>query len=452
MKDLTQGNIYKTFLLFAIPVVLANLLSESYALIDTVIAGKYLGEDGLAAIGATAALISFAGCLFWGYNAGYGIYVAQKFGAKRYEELRNATCTQAIFVSALTLAAGILCTLLYRPIFSLLKVDEDIIPEAFKYFAVIMLGRVVTIMQNFCVNVLHSCGVSGFTLYMSLLSAVCNIGGNILAIVVLDMGVLGVALSTIASSAIVCLVYFIRLLRVFREMGLKGKPVRPSFQYIRDGLSFCMPVSFQQGAMYFAGLAISPIVNGIGSAATAAYVVVQRFSSVTATIYQGSSKVLGAYTAQCVGSQRFDGIRRGVRVGLLQSVCFLVPVLVVCVVLAEPITALFFEEGYVGESYTLAVDFARIYLPFCFFNVLNNLFHNLYRGVKNMKYLFISTSIGAVTRIVASYVFATFLHMGMQGFYIGMVVAWIVEVIFCGVTYFSGRWMPGAIRTPAGLR
>lgn len=451
MKDLTQGNIYKTFLLFAIPVVLANVLSESYALVDTVIAGKYLGEEGLAAIGATAALLAFTGCLLWGYNAGAGIHFARLFGAGRYEELRNAACTQAILITVLTAFVGVACVLCYRPLFALLRVDPAIADAAFSYFAILMLGKVVTILQNFCVNLLHACGVSGFTFYMSLLAAVCNVGGNILSIVVLGWGVAGVALSTVLSSAVVTLVYFARIRRVFREMRLQGVAVRPSLRYVKEGAPYALPVSLQQGAMYFAGLCISPIVNGIGAVATAAYVVVQRFNSVTATIYQGSSKVLGAYTAQCMGAQKFDSIRRGVRTGLVQSICFVAPVLLVCVLLAEPISALFFETGYRGESYELAVSFARFYLPFCFLNVLNNLFHNLYRGVKNMRFLFISTALGAVVRIVASYLLSITLQMGMHGFYLGWVISWAAEFVFCIVIYVSGLWVPRDIRTPAGL-
>ena len=148
MKDLTSGNIYKNFILFAIPMVFAGLFSQMYATIDTVIAGKYLGEDGLAAIGATAPLISFFSSAFWGLSSGFSIYIANLFGAKEYRLIKNTVFTGVTVFCTLIFSLSLLLVIFQGQIFEFLKVDESIAKEAGAYFSVYLLGLFLIMMNT----------------------------------------------------------------------------------------------------------------------------------------------------------------------------------------------------------------------------------------------------------------------------------------------------------------
>lgn len=438
MKDLTKGNIYKTFILFAIPLVLAGILSQGYSLIDTVIAGKFLGADGLAAIGATSAFISFSSSIFWGYAAGSSIHTAALFGAKKYKEIKSAVYHNLISLVVAAIAFGIIVVLCDDFILRLLCVDEAIYSDAKLYLDIYIIGFFLMLLSNNCVHIMNAFGLSSYPFFMSLLSAVLNIGGNIFSVAVLKLGVAGIAFSTLFSALAVDICYMFKIRKCFLEMGVLKDKVSFNPGLLKKISIYGMPVAMQQLIMYVAGLMISPMVNGIGSEASAAYTVVMQIYNINASVYQNSAKTLSNYTAQCVGAGKTNQLKKGVRVGLLQGIVFLSLPLLICCIWAKPVCALFFPEGYTGEGLDYAILYARVYLPFIVFNLVNNLFHAFYRGTASMKLLLLLTGAGAASRIVFSMLFVQW--YGMQGVYIGWVLSWITESILAGISYFSDRW------------
>lgn len=438
MKDLTKGNIYKTFILFAIPLVLAGILSQGYSLIDTVIAGKFLGADGLAAIGATSAFISFSSSIFWGYAAGSSIHTASFFGAKKYKEIKSAVYHNLISLVLAAIAFGIIVVLCDDFILEMLCVDKAVYSDAKLYLDIYIMGFFLMLLSNNCVHIMNAFGLSSYPFFMSLLSAVLNIGGNIFSIAVLRAGVAGIALSTLFSALVVDICYVFKIKKCFLEMGVLKDKVSFNPGLLKKISIYGLPVAMQQLIMYVAGLMISPMVNGIGSSASAAYTVVMQIYNINASVYQNSAKTLSNYTAQCVGAGKIGQLKKGVRVGLLQGMVFLSLPLLVCFIRARLVCALFFPEGYTGEGLDYAILFVRVYLPFILFNLVNNLFHAFYRGTASMKLLLLLTGTGAVSRIVFSMIFVQ--GYGMQGVYIGWVLSWITESILAGVSYFSGGW------------
>lgn len=438
MKDLTSGNIYKTFVFFAFPLVLSGILSQCYNLIDTVIAGQYLGDHGLAAIGSTSAFITFCSSIFWGYANGASIHIASLFGARKYTDIKQAVYHSLGFSALASFAFGISIVMCSDWILSFLKVDSLILPDAKVYLNIYALGFFMILLNNGFVQTLHSFGVSSFPFYMSLTSALLNISGNILTITVLDMGVEGVALSTVFAAFVVNICHILKLRSCFREMGVLNDKVVFDFQIIRKISSYALPCSIQQLIMYISGLLISPMINGIGSYASAAYTVVHQIQNIVATIFYNSSKIVGTYSAQCVGAGKISQLKKGVRTGLLQSTIYIIIPLFVCAFWAKEVCALFFPEGYTGEGLQYAIIFAQGYLPFIWFNLVNNLFHSFYRGTGSMKLLVSLTTTGSVARFVFSYIFIRL--YGMQGVYIGWVLAWISECILAFWTFFTGAW------------
>jgi len=185
--------------------------------------------------------------------------------------------------------------------------------------------------------------------------------------------------------------------------------------------------------MYFAGLVLSPLTNGLGAAATTGYAVSQRFTSVCATVYQNSSKVVSTYTAQSIGAGKTDKIRKGLFAGLVQSFSLALPVLLLCAVFARPIASIFFTNHYEGEALTYAVRFAMVYLPFIVFNVINNLMHSFFRGMGALGTLIFSTAFGSVVRIALTFLLAPVMHI--DGIFFGWAASWVAEAVLCFFIY-----------------
>lgn len=438
MKNLTTGNIYKNFILFAIPLVLAGFLSQSFNLINNMLAGKFLGDTGLAATGATAGFITFYSSIFWGYGTGFSIHLAKLFGEMNYKKIKSSIYNNCLLLFVVMSITNIAIIIFRNQIFDILKVDPEIRNEAIKYFVILIFPYYLSIFRQWGIVIANAFGMSSVPLYISFGSSVLETALKVIALSVLKTGIVSIAVITHIVSVLIVIAYIIMIKRIFKEMKVEKEKVRFDFGLIKETFSLAVPNSVQQMIMYTVTLLISPMVNSIGSSASAAYSVVANIQSISCEVYQNSSKTVANYSDQCMGMRKFGNLKKGLRVGFLQGMLFLAPVLIGCVILGEPLCRLYFPSGYNGESLDLCILFVRCYLPFLFFNVINNLFHSFYKGVMAMKTLLASAVIGAVARISATAFFVS--SMGMEGVYIGWAVSWITEAIYHIVIYFTDVW------------
>lgn len=438
MKDLSSGNIYKNMMLFAIPLVLSGLLSQGFNLVDTVIAGQFLGTDGLAAIGATSAYLTFASSVIWGLSAGLGMYLGQLFGAKKYSEIRSVFRSNAVFLLLAILLITSVSVIFSDAILTFLNVDASIYKPTKTYFLIYSAGLGLILFNNVGVHTLNAYGSSTYPLYVSISSAVINIVGNILSVTVLGLGVAGIALFTVVAAGVGDVLFYIKIMKTYREMGVIKENPPISFAKVKETAGFTLPSSFQQSVMYVSRLAISPIVNGLGSAATASYAVVLRIYNVCGEIYFNSVKSLQVHTAQSIGAGKLDRAKKGLAVGTVQNAVLVTPMILACVFLAKPIAMLFFRDDADPVALAYTLEFMRFFVPFTYFNLLGNVFHGFFKALGARRELIGATSVGSAVQLVASILFAHF--MGMRGVFIGWAISWIADA-GCGfLMYRLGYW------------
>lgn len=438
MKDLTTGKIHKTFILFAIPVLLSSLLSQAYATINTVLAGKLLGDVALAATGSISPLDTFFNSVFWGYGMGIGIYVSQLFGAKNYLKLKSVVVSNLGMLS-IVIAALSACFVIFRyDVYGFLNIDPEILEDCNRYFVIIICGKMFLLFGVNCVTILHALGESGFSLAVSFLSSTINCVVGALFVTTFGMGVEGLALSSVISSVNSFVIYLFKLSSIFKKMGVHKEKTPISFTAIRDTGKYSLTTMIQQSVMYFAGLLLSPMINGIGGAASASYSVTLRIFDINNNIYISSSKVVGSYTAQCYGAKKYDQLKKGLRAGAVQSLCLLSPILLACCLFAPNVAGMFYPEDADPVSVEYSIVFFRYFLPFIVFNLFANLFHNFFRGIGRMKALLITTLAGSAARIVISWILIQF--YGIYGYYVGWVFMWIADAAVGAGIYFFGKW------------
>ena len=438
MKDLTQGNIYKTFFIFGLPLVLSGVLSQSFHIVDTMIAGKFLGDNGLAAMGAVSPYISFCSSVLWGFGSGCGIYFARLFAAGEYKRIKEGVYSVYALLLFCCMFIGIGSVVFNKLIFDLLQVDETLRAEALRYFVVYMLGLFFVVSNTWGVYITTGFGIGRFPFFMSMISAVINIVGNLFCVAVLKTGVIGLAISTIAAAMTVSICYFFKLRKCFVEMGVHKEKVRISMREAQRTFSYSIPTCLQQSVMYFFPMLLSPLVNQLSPSAIAARTVVMRVYNLCTSIYQNSARALSNYTSQCIGHNERDKIKKGVFVGLLQGLAFALPAVLLCFIAHKAVFGLFFNAETNALTKEYAYLFATRYLPFIWMQLVCNLFHHLFRGVKAMRYLFSSTLLGAVTQYIASALLIP--SLGLEGYYLGWVISWGVEAAFSTILFFLGRW------------
>ncbi len=438
MKDLTKGNIYKTFLSFSVPVILSGLLSQSYNVIDTAIAGRWLGETGLGEIGCAASFITVLSSLFWGFTAGGGVLVGMAFGKKNFLKLKNTVFTTFFIALGIALIVCPTAVIFKEEIFDFLNVDSSLRNGGYTYFTVYISGLFFIVLTNFGVHIFNAIGDSAFPLKMTAVSAVLNVCGNLLSVTVFNAGVLGVAISSVISAMTVDILFLVKLLLLFRRMGTARVPYRFKKNDSVAVTRLALPGCCQQMILYGATFLVAPFINGAGMSATAAYTVIGRIFEIATSLYQNSTRAVTSFSSQCIGSKQFGLLKRAVKVGMVQALAFLVPLLILFSLFAPRITSLFFKNTQDAQAMKIAVDFVRFWMPLVVINVVNNLFHAFWRGTANMRYLVLGTFVGALSQVMFTYTLAP--RFGINGVWTAWVICWSVEAIFNFILYKLGKW------------
>lgn len=439
MKDLTKGNVYKNFLVFALPLVLSGVLSMSIEFIDKAVVGRFMGEKSLAAMSAVTPLLTFCSSVLWGYYTGCSIYVARLFGERNYQKIKSTVYAALLGALVIGGCLSLLMVVFHNPVFAALNVKEELRSDALRYYLIRASALLVVTLPVFGTSLMAALGVSAFTFLASMTAALVSLLGDIASALWLGWGLVGVATFGALGSAVSIVMYYGKLRVCFREMGVEKERVKLGFSPLKAAALYILPTMIQQGILYIPDVAIAPVVNGIGTQALAGYAVASTVMNFCITVFQNSTKVVGNYVAQCVGEKKYNKIDKGVGVGLMQSTLLSLPFLLVGVFFAEGLCSLFLEKDASPLTKEYTYLFCRRYMPFVWFSLVDNLFHALYRGSKASAHLLSVTCVGATSKIALTYALQS---RGIRGYYLAIVLAWGIEAAFAVTLYCLGRWRP----------
>ena len=443
-KNLTEGNIYKAFLGFAFPLLLSYLLSQIYSTVDAVIAGKFISEYALGAVSATGSYENVFHSLFNGFAAGFGIYIAQQFGKGNFGAVKRDVISNGIFVVCMSLTISLLSVAFRSPIMDYLKVDPILRADAEVYFVIYTMGYLLSYLNMLLVQSLYALGCTSFSLYVSFIAAVFKLGGNLLAALVLDLGVGGLAFFTVLSNGVATVCYLLLLRRAFRELHTEGESYRFSFSGVKRSLRYAVPAAVQQMAFHGVGLLIAPSVNGLGAAATTAYNISNRLYNIGTVSLWAVTNAFTSYTSQCIGKGDHTKIPRGIRVGFLLNTVMLLPFILCIAVFAKPITTLFFPTGVTGDAYFYAVRYGQVYLCFVYVQLVGHMLHAYMRSLGSVTKVLIITLVCSAVRVVCTVLLVKTMHI--EGAYLGQIISWAVDAVICIVLVFC------RYRTPEQLQ
>ncbi len=449
MKNLTEGKLWKSMLLFTIPAILNGFLSRAYTLADNIIIGRFLGERCFAATASTASVVSFLSSLFWGYESGASIYTARLFGEKNYVKLRRVVWTNVLICVVVPTLIGILTVIFRNPILNALNVDKEIRQDAATYFVVMMLGFGMRELSTLGSFLLPSFGDSTFGLYLSLISAAINIGGNLLSVTVLSWGIAGVAFFSCFSCLVVGLCYIAKFVRFFRSSIPEKQKGLFDFAELPTIFSYSTVCILQQGSIYLVSILLAPTLNGLGTTALAAQSILSQIAIYVALCHGQSARAISVHNAQCMGlnepaEKKLSRIRRALLTGTLQSQAIGLLISIPILLFPTQLTSIFLTDGAQAESVKLASDL----LVFCVLShvvyAFTTIMHSFLRGVKSMWFLYITTMFGSLVNLAAALILIP--AHGILGVYVAQTVSWLAETLFAVTVYLSGKWIPHELR------
>lgn len=317
--DMTTGSIWKRMVSFAVPVFLGNLCQQLYNTVDSVIVGKFVGKQALAAVASSGNLIFMMTGFFMGLFIGAGIVIAQYFGARNYEKVRSAVHTDIAFA----LCCGVLLTLLgvfFTPtILTWMRTPADVLSTSILYFRLYFLGSLATILYNAGMGILQAVGDSRSPLYYLVISSVVNVALDLLFVGAMDMGVAGAAVATVISQVVSAVLCIIKLTRSDGPYRLEIKRIGFDLPLLRKITSQGVPSGVQNSIIAIANVVVQSNINTFGSDAMAgcgSYSKVEGFVFLPITAF---AMALTTFIGQNLGAGQFDRAKQGARIGILCS-------------------------------------------------------------------------------------------------------------------------------------
>ena len=317
--DMTTGSIWKRMVSFAVPVFLGNLCQQLYNTVDSVIVGKFVGKQALAAVASSGNLIFMMTGFFMGLFIGAGIVIAQYFGARNYERVRSAVHTDIAFA----LCCGVLLTLLgvfFTPtILTWMRTPADVLSTSILYFRLYFLGSLATILYNAGMGILQAVGDSRSPLYYLVISSVVNVALDLLFVGAMDMGVAGAAVATVISQVVSAVLCIIKLTRSDGPYRLEIKRIGFDLPLLKKITSQGVPSGVQNSIIAIANVVVQSNINTFGSDAMAgcgSYSKVEGFVFLPITAF---AMALTTFIGQNLGAGQFDRAKQGARIGILCS-------------------------------------------------------------------------------------------------------------------------------------
>ena len=318
-NSLTEGSIWKSMLLFALPVFLGNVFQQLYNAFDSWCVGNYISDSALAAVSSSGSLSFMMVSFFYGVAMGAGVIIARAYGAKEYDSMEKAihTAITAGLVAGIFLSVvGVIFT---PTILQWMGTPEDVLPESITYFRYYFVGAVFIVLYNVFVGILHAVGDSRHPLYYLICSTIINMILDMLFVAVLGFGVGAAALATTLSQGISALLCFIHLLRIDAPYRVSIRKLRIHKKSLVDIVRYGLPSGVQNSVISLANVVVQANINSFGKAAMAgcgSYSKLEGFAFLPVTCF---TQALSTFVGQNLGAGRYDRVKKGVGFGIACS-------------------------------------------------------------------------------------------------------------------------------------
>lgn len=437
---MTQGNPYSQIIAFALPIFLSQVFQQLYNTADTLIVGRFLGTNALAAVSSSGTLIFLLVSFFNGTSMGAGVVVSKYFGAKDNDKISRAIHTNIVF----SLLCGVVLTLVgvfLTPTFLVwMKTDPDVLPEAIEYFRYFFLGSLAMIMYNACRGIMSALGDSKRPLYYLIFSSLLNVALDVLFVAGFGWGVWSAAVATVLSQAASVVLCLRHLLMKDQIYSVQLKKLRIDKAMLLEILRYGLPAGVQNSVIAFANTIVQTQINSFGKYATAAYGTHGKIEGFTFLPIVSFNMAISTFISQNLGAGLYDRVKQGARFGTVAAVLMAELVGVLCYIFAPQLIGLFDSNAEVIRLGTMQ---ARTVSLFFFLLAYSHSIAAVCRGAgKAFVPMFIMLGVWCVLRICyIAYVSHTFGELSY--IYWAYPITWAISSVMYLIYYLKGDWIHG---------
>ena len=434
MRDdyLTEENPLKAILFFSLPMMAGNLFQQFYTMADSIIVGRFIGENALASVGASYALTAVFISIAIGGGAVASVITSKAFGAKDYEKVKESISTSLIAFLVISFILAVFGYVFSDRIMLVLNTPQDILADAVLYLRIYFLGLPFLFLYNILSSIFNSLGKSRIPLFLLIFSSLLNIALDIVAVAYLDMGVAGAALATLLSQALSALLSFFVLLRITSSYGSGGYPLF-TISVFSAMSKIALPSLLQQMTINLGMMLVQSVVNLFGSEVLAGYSASIRIDNIVTVPLSAVGNAMSPYTAQNIGARKKERVSTGYRISF---VIILVLWCISCLILQlfpKEIIGLFLGEKGTDAAYSTGVGYLTFLGWFYFILGFAFITGGVLRGAGKMGMFLLASLLNLSFRVIGSMIFAP--KYGVAIVWYVVPVGWVLYFTTCFLSY-----------------
>ena len=442
--DMLHGPILKGIITFSLPILLGNIFQQLYNMVDSIVVGKYVSANALAAVGSTATLTMMLVGVMMGFPTGASVVASQFAGAGQADKIKRTISTTLYLLLGLAVLLSVVGLILAPSIMRWVNVPEELVPDALAYFRIYIGGMVFMSLYNFFSSFLRAVGDSVTPLIFLIISSLLNIVGDLFFVLVLHMGVPGVAIATVLAqgiSVVLCFLYVSRTSEYFRFN--KGEMVFDKVLF-KDILRLGLPSSIQMSITSLGMVMVQGLINSFGAVNMAAYTSANKLEQLVGMPISGVAMGLSVFVGQNIGAGDPRRAKRGLAWSLAFCAFFAVLMSAVVYFTGHTIMHLFVNDTDV-EVINVGADFMRLWAPLLFCHTVGQCFVSFLRGAGDSLNSMIAMFFDLGVRTIMAYVFALSMAMGFMGIAYSIPCGWIGCSLYAIIMFFAGVWKRKAV-------
>ena len=433
-NDLTKGKTSKVLLKFTMPLFISVIFQQMYSIADSLIAGRFAGEDALAAVGASYPITNIFNAVAIGCNIGCSVVISQFFGAGQYKKVKTAASTSiiaSVVLGAVLTISGIALT---PALMTAINTPENIFIDSALYLKIYVGGFIFLFVYNIANGIFTSLGDSKTSLYFLIFSSVFNVVLDYIFVVYFNMGVSGVAWATFVAQGIAGVLSLLTLLKYLKKLETQGKVELFSFPILKKIARISIPSVLQQSFVSVGNVFIQKLINGFGSSVIAGYSAAIKLNTFTINALCTFGNGVSSFTAQNLGAGKYKRIKEGMKYGSLMVVITGCVFAAANLLFNAPLIKVFMEGDGSVAAVNAGTAFLKVVAPFYCFIGIKLVGDGILRGTGTMKLFMVATFTDLVLRVVLAFLFAPI--WGYMGIWYSWPIGWTTATVLSLIFYF----------------
>ncbi len=424
-------------LIFALPMMLGNFFQQAYTMADSVIVGRFVGEDALAAVGASYSLTNVFISIAIGGGVGASVITSQTFGRRDYPRMKRSVSTALLAFLAISIALGGVGLLFSRQIMVLLNTPQNILADATTYLNIYFIGLPFLFMYNVLSSMFNALGKSRIPLYLLIFSSLLNIGLDIWMVGPLKMGVAGAAWATLIAQGISAVLSFSIFLRELKTYPGKLEGRFFDLRELQNMGRVALPSILQQSTVSIGMMLVQSVVNSFGSQMLAGYSAAMRIESICVVPMSAMGNAISSYTAQNIGAGKEDRVKTGYRVSYGIIFAIAAAICLVVQLLARPLISLFLEAPS-AAAFDTGIACVRFMGWFYVLIGLKMISDGVLRGAGDMTMFTVANLVNLGLRVILAVTLAP--RFGIQFVWMAVPAGWLINYLISFFEYRTGKW------------